>query len=439
VQIPALHSYLRVVLGKVLRHPLGQGGDQHPLAPRRPLPDLVQEVVDLTRNRPHFHLGIGEPRGADDLLHHHSLAALELIGSGSGGYVDRLADAAHELGEVQRAVVEGRGHAKTVLHQGLLARAVAVVHAPHLGNGLVRLVDHHHRVLGQIVHQRGRRLPRLPAGEVARIVLDTVAVADFLQHLQIEQRALLEPLSLEELPFRNELPVEPVELLADRLDGLERALARGDVVGLGEDRHPAHLPEFLAGQRVELGYAFHLVPEELDSDPEVVVAGDDLDDVPTDAERAPLQVVVVALVLDLDQLAEDLGAIHLGALVQVHQHPVIRFGRAEAVDAGDARYDEHVFPLEERPGRRKAHAVDLVVDGGFFLDVGVARGDVGLGLIVIVVADEVFDGVIGEELLELLIELSRERLVVGDDQRRAVHRLDHFRHRERLARARHSQ
>jgi hypothetical protein len=45
-----------------------------------------------------------------------------------------------------------------------------------------------------------------------------------------------------------------------------------------------------------------------------------------------------------------------------------------------------------------AQPVDLVVDRGVLLDVGVARRDVGLGLVVVVVADEVLDGVVGEEL-----------------------------------------
>jgi hypothetical protein len=48
-----------------------------------------------------------------------------------------------------------------------------------------------------------------------------------------------------------------------------------------------------------------------------------------------------------------------------------------------------------------AHAVDLVVDRGVLLDVGVAAGDVGLGLVVVVVADEVLDRVLGEEVPEL--------------------------------------
>ena len=45
-------------------------------------------------------------------------------------------------------------------------------------------------------------------------------------------------------------------------------------------------------------------------------------------------------------------------------------------------------------------------------------GDVRLGLVVVVVADEVLDRVVGKELAELVAELRRQRLVVRDHQRR---------------------
>ena len=48
------------------------------------------------------------------------------------------------------------------------------------------------------------------------------------------------------------------------------------------------------------------------------------------------------------------------------------------------------------------------------------RGQVRLGLVVVEVADEVLDGVLGEELAELGVQLGGERLVVREDQRRLV-------------------
>jgi hypothetical protein len=80
-----------------------------------------------------------------------------------------------------------------------------------------------------------------------------------------------------------------------------------------------------------------------------------------------------------------------------------------------------------------AHAVDLLVDRRFLLDIGVGPRDIGLGLVVIVIGDEIFDGVVREERLELAVELGGQRLVGGEDQRRALRRLDHLGHGKGLA------
>jgi ferric-dicitrate binding protein FerR (iron transport regulator) len=65
---------------------------------------------------------------------------------------------------------------------------------------------------------------------------------------------------------------------------------------------------------------------------------------------------------------------------------------------------------------------------------GVGRGNVGLRLVVVVIADEVLDRVLREEALEFLVELRSQRLVVRHDQRRAIHLREHLRHREGLTR-----
>ena len=51
------------------------------------------------------------------------------------------------------------------------------------------------------------------------------------------------------------------------------------------------------------------------------------------------------------------------------------------------------------------------------LDIGVAGGDVGLRLVVIVIGNEILHRRVGEEPLELGTELSRQGLVVSEDQR----------------------
>ena len=71
-----------------------------------------------------------------------------------------------------------------------------------------------------------------------------------------------------------------------------------------------------------------------------------------------------------------------------------------------------------------AQSLDLVIDRGILFDEGVRLGDVGLGLVVVVVGDEVLDGVVWEQLAELGGELGGERLVRLKDQSGTLQLLD---------------
>ena len=121
------------------------------------------------------------------------------------------------------------------------------------------------------------------------------------------------------------------------------------------------------------------------------------------------------------------------AFFEEEQHAVVGFGRAEAVDAGDGGDDDAVAAFEEGARGGEAELVELLVDGGFLLDVEVAGGDVGFGLVVVVVGDEVLDGVVGEEGFELVVELGGEGLVVREDEGGALDLLDDLGHGEGLA------
>ena len=83
-----------------------------------------------------------------------------------------------------------------------------------------------------------------------------------------------------------------------------------------------------------------------------------------------------------------------------------------------------VAAREAATRRRVSQALDVVVARAVLLDVQVGLRDVRLGLVVVVVADEVLDGVRGEELANLAAELRRERLVVGDHERGLLDLLD---------------
>ena len=179
-----------------------------------------------------------------------------------------------------------------------------------------------------------------------------------------------------------------------------------------------------------------LVAEQRDPVGGLGVGGKDLQELALDPKRPAGEVGVVAPVLHPDQLSEQLVALDpLAHLEQLHLLAV-ELRRPDSVDARHRGDDHDVAPGEQRRGRRVAEPIDLVVDRRVLLDVEVLRRHVGLGLVVVVVADEVLDRVLAEELAELVAELRRQRLVVGDHQRRPLHPLDHPGHRERLPGAR---
>ena len=62
------------------------------------------------------------------------------------------------------------------------------------GTADVGFVDEEEEVAGNVVEQGRRRLAGQASGEVARVVLDAVAVADGLDHLEIEAGALVDAL-----------------------------------------------------------------------------------------------------------------------------------------------------------------------------------------------------------------------------------------------------
>ena len=84
------------------------------------------------------------------------------------------------------------------------------------------------------------------------------------------------------------------------------------------------MPEHAPAQRVDLADRVDLVAEELDADRRALLVGrEDLDHVAAHAERAAVEVDVVALVLDVDQPPQQLVAPELLALDDLDQQPVV--------------------------------------------------------------------------------------------------------------------
>jgi hypothetical protein len=93
-------------------------------------------------------------------------------------------------------------------------------------------------------------------------------------------------------------------------------------------------------------------------------------------------------------------------------------GIAQAVDRTHRCHDHDVVPLHQARCRPEPQALEIRVDRSVLLDVNVGLGDVRLGLVVVVVGDEVLHRVAGQELAEFTIQLRRQGLVMREDQRR---------------------
>ena len=257
-----------------------------------------------------------------------------------------------------------------------------------------------------------------------------------LHHFEIEDRALLQPLRLEQAAGGVELVEPPFQLGLDAGDRLDQRRARRHIVRIGIDLDELQLVGLLPGERIELLDALDLVAEQVHAPGAVlVVRREDIERVAAHPERAAIEIVLRALVLQRHQIGDELALVDALAALERERHRRIGFHRADTVDARHRRDDHHVVALEQRARRRMAHAVDLLVDRGLLLDIGVGARHIGFGLVIVVVRDEIFHRVVGKEAPELAIELRRERLVRREDQRGALRRLDHLRHGEGFARA----
>ena len=274
---------------------------------------------------------------------------------------------------------------------------------------------------------------------MARVVLDAGAVAELAHHLEIEGGSLAQPSRFECPALGFELADPLLHLGLDVDDGLLELVSRGHVVGGRVDVDLLALGQELAGQWVQLGDALDFIAEELDADEGLLRSRLELEGVAPHPEPCAGEGLVVALVLQIHEVAQDgVPAVLATDPEPQHGRAIVHRG-AESVDAGHGGHDDDVSALEQGMRRGVPKPVDLVVPARVLLDVRIGPREIGLGLVVVEVADEVLDRIVGKEFAELGIELGRERLVVGEDEGRPIDLGDRPGEGRGLARARGTQ
>jgi hypothetical protein len=304
----------------------------------------------------------------------------------------------------------------------------------------MRFVDHQKRIRRQVIEQRRRWLARRLAGEMPGVVLDTVAVPHLGHHFQVELGTLRQALRLDQLVLRVQLLQALLELELDGIHRAEHALPRGRVVRLRVHRIAHHLAQAFAGERIEHAQLLDLAIEQFDAQRLAVgFRREHVDHLAPDPERAAMQLVLVARVLQLGQVVDQVALLDPLTLGEDQPQRQIVFRRAQAVDSRYRGHHQRIGPRQQGLGRRQPHLLDVLVDRAVLLDEGVRRGNVGLWLVVVVVADEVLHRVVREERLELAVQLRGQGLVRRHHQGRLLDALNHVGDGVGLAGAGHTQ
>ena len=170
-----------------------------------------------------------------------------------------------------------------------------------------------------------------------------------------------------------------------------------------------------------------------------MLGGKHIDGVAPHTELATREVLVVALVLHAHQLGDGVALADFVARAHCHHHAVVALGLADAVDGRHGSHHDHVAPLQDALGATQAHLLDVLIDRAVFFYEQVALRHIGLGLVIVVVTDEIFDRVLRKKLAELAIELGGQSFVRRKDDGGTAHARNHIGHGEGFARARHAQ
>ena len=196
----------------------------------------------------------------------------------------------------------------------------------------------------------------------------------------------------------------------------------------------------MPGQRVKLADPLDLIAKKFHPHGLVLALGGvDFDHIPAHPEFSAGKGDVVAFVEHLDQLRQKGLARQALSGPERHEHLEKILRRSQAVNARHAGHDNRIPARQQRAHRRQPQTLDLLVDRRILFDERIRARQVGLGLVVVEIAHKIFHRIAREKLFELAVELGRQGLVVGHDQRRTVQIPDHIRDGERLAGTCHSE
>ena len=294
--IGCLHAVVQQELCQFLSHSLGQGCDKYSLIAMGTGKYLVEQVVYLVLAGAYFYLWVKQTCRTNKLFNYNTLRLSQLVVGGSGAYIDGLMYHAVKLIEGKRTVVEGCWQTETIFHQVLLAGAVATIHSSYLRNADMTLVYYQQEVFGEEVEQAVGTFALMSTVEVPRIVLDTRAMSQFLDHLHVVFHSFLDALCLDvvaqilkELLAHNQIILYHAYGFLGLFLGGDKEVGRINFIGIKRNQP-------VIGERVHLLDRVYLVVPPGNSQHIVTISHEDIYSFALDTEVATLQFDIVSYI-----------------------------------------------------------------------------------------------------------------------------------------------
>ena len=259
-------------------------------------------------------------------------------------------------------------------------------------------IDECDEVLREIVYQAERPHAFAASVEVAGVVLYAGTISHLLDEFKVIFHSLLQPLRLQMLADAPEIFALGRHVILYLTDGLYTSFLGGHEVSCRIYGYFIKLIYECPCQRVYDGDLLHFITEELYPYGVFSISYAYVYRVASHPECPSLEIGLRAAVQRIDQLIKQPG--HAALFSPLHyDRLLVEVGRiAYSVQAGDAGYDYDVTSSgEQGRGCAETQLLYLIVDAQVLFYVGVCHRKICLRLIVVVIGNEILDGIVREE------------------------------------------
>ena len=301
------------------------------------------------------------------------------------------------------------------------------------------LINEAQEIGWEIINERIGRLTWLTTIKMARIVFNTRTKSHGLNHLKIIGCAHFQTLRFKKLSLFIELGKTILQFI---LNGLNRALQRRTRSNVMRSRPNGQRFEGIqhfTGDIVDLRDFLDLVAPEFHANRIVRIGRKHIERIATHAERTALQFVIIAVILNVDELSNKLVAILLDLFIQEHRHTRIIHRRTNTIDAGNRGNNDYITTGKKLGGCCMTQFLHFLINGGILFDKGIRGRHIRFRLIVIVVTDKIHHRIVWEKFLQLGSQLRRKRFIGSQHKGWLLHSLNGFSHGVGFARTRHAQ